>query len=71
MAAAKSEMKSEMAHLTGKIENIQSEMTHLNNNLTTQMRSFVETVSELGIRKIIVAVVDGYQGKENHIIILD
>ena len=26
---------------------------------------------ELGIRKIIVAVIDGYQGKENHIIILD
>jgi hypothetical protein len=26
---------------------------------------------ELGIRKIVVAVIDGYQGKENHVIILD
>jgi peptidoglycan hydrolase CwlO-like protein len=44
----KSEMaatKSDMAHLTGKIDNIQSEMAHLNNNLTTQMKSFIETVS--------------------------
>jgi uncharacterized protein YPO0396 len=34
-----------MTQLTGKIDNIQSEMTHLNNNLTTQMKSFIETVS--------------------------
>jgi chromosome segregation ATPase len=54
MAATKSEMattKSNMAHLTGKIDNIRSEMatksemTQLNNNLTTQMKSFTETVS--------------------------
>jgi uncharacterized phage infection (PIP) family protein YhgE len=52
MEATKSDMKSDMTQLTGKINNIQSEMTatksemaHLNNNLTTQMKSLVETVS--------------------------
>jgi peptidoglycan hydrolase CwlO-like protein len=39
------DINSDMAHLTGKIDNIQSKMIYLNNNLTTQMKSFIETVS--------------------------
>jgi outer membrane murein-binding lipoprotein Lpp len=56
--------KSDVAHLTGKINNIQSdmavvkldmaavksEMAYLNNNLTTQMKSFIETISaQIGV----------------------
>ena len=34
-----------MAHLTGKINMLDTEIKSLNNNLTTQMKSFIETVS--------------------------
>jgi len=40
-----SEMKSDIARLIGKIDNVQSGMANLSNNLTTQMKSFIETVS--------------------------
>src|SRR5947207_4425543 len=48
MAKTKSEMaamKLDMTHLIWKIDNIQSDMAHLNTNVMTQLKSFIETIS--------------------------